>query len=118
MENTAFNNIITEGNRRRVEMMTKKGHDYDKVEVDRLSSFKKVAIICKELDIDCHTPSGVAAVLLVLKLVRDANLKSSGKDPFNESRTDTADDMHNYIDLKTCCEIDEVELALRRAGTT
>ncbi|KKK76831.1 hypothetical protein LCGC14_2859680 [marine sediment metagenome] len=89
--------------------MVSKGADYDKVDVDRLSSFKEVAAILNVLQSEGrqdHTPIGVAETLFALKLVRNANLKNSGKPPNNESRMDTVDDAHNYLDLITALEVE------------
>ncbi len=107
MDNETFESLIKQWDEKRLAIITRKGKDYDQVETDRLSSFKKVAAICKELEVNCTTPSGIADVLLILKLVRDANLKVSGKSPQNESVEDTVLDAHNYIDLRQCCRIDE-----------
>ncbi len=106
MKIETFEEIVSKGEERRRALRQRKTHDYDNEE-DRLASFKQVANICKELKVDVSKPSGIATVLFALKLVRDANLKANGKAPSNESREDTYDDMHNYIDLKMGCEIDE-----------
>jgi len=119
MNNERFNQIVTEGAERRAKILCKKGSDYDKIDSDRLSSFKKVANILNELEVDGHTDhtaTGVATTLLTLKQVRDTNLKSSGRPTQNESRQDTIDDWHNYIDLKTGCEIDEEEAKPKEGG--
>jgi len=108
-----FEKIVTEGEKRRKALRLRKSSDYDKIDSDRLSSFKKVANICNELEVDNftgHTPAGVTTMLLQLKQVRDANLKNSGRPPQNESREDTFDDTHVYVDLKHGCEIDEQEV--------
>ena len=110
MKEPEFNKMVTEGNERRTKMMFKKGSDYDKIDSDRLSSFKEVAIIANTLRVaGCTTFKGsdIANILLILKQVRDANIRSSGRPTQNESRIDTNDDWHNYIDLKLANEIDE-----------
>ncbi len=102
--------LIKEGEKRRSVLRLKKSSDYGKTDI--LSSFKKVASICNVLEVDgftSHTPSGIATMLLQLKQVRDANLKNSGRPPQNESREDTFDDTHIYLDLKHSCEVDEQE---------
>jgi hypothetical protein len=112
MKEEKFNKLVTEGHNRRAAIMLKKGSDYDKIEADRLSSFKKVAIIANELEVaGCTTFKGsdIANILLILKQVRDANIRQSGRPVQNESRQDTLDDWHNYIDLKLANEIDEEE---------
>jgi hypothetical protein len=113
MKEERFNQLVTEGADRRAKLMLKKGSDYDKIEADRLSSFKKVAVIANQLEVAGCTNfqgSDVAHILLILKQVRDANLRQSGRTAQNESRMDTNDDWHNYIDLKLANEIDEEEL--------
>jgi hypothetical protein len=112
MKNDRFLKLVEDRITRCKNLLFKKGSDYDKVDQDRLSSFKKVAAIANELEIDNftgHTGSGVANMLFVLKQVRDANLKHSNRPPQNESRTDTLDDMVNYIDLMVANEEDEFE---------
>ncbi len=107
-----FEQIVDEGEKRRKVLRLKKASDYGQLDSDMLTSFKKVAGICNELEVDGfagHTPSGVATMLLQLKQVRDANLKNSGRPPQNESREDTFDDTHVYLDLKHACELDEQE---------
>ena len=69
-----------------------------------------MAIIANALEVcgfSGFTPSGIATIEVILKLVRDANLKNSGRPPQNESRMDTTDDLINYVHLKTGCEVDE-----------
>ena len=112
MKETDFNKLVTDGSGRREKILLKKGSDYDKIDSDRLSSFKKVATIANELEVaGCTTFKGsdIANILLILKQVRDANICSSGRPTQNESRIDTNDDWHNYIDLKLANEIDEEE---------
>jgi hypothetical protein len=106
MNNQEFEQIVEQINTQRTALMRGKTHDYD-LASDRLASFKQVAAIAKVLQVNCHTGSGIATVLLILKMVRDANLKSSGTAPSNESRNDTVIDWHNYIDLKLANEHDE-----------
>lgn len=110
MKNDKFTELVTSGAERRAAMLLKKGSDYDQIDKDRLSSFKKVAHIANELEVAGCTQfkgSDIANILLILKQVRDANLKTSGRTAQNESRVDTVDDMHNYIDLKLANEVDE-----------
>jgi hypothetical protein len=105
-----FFKMVKDGAERRLKLLEKKGHDYSKSDIDQLSVFKKAATIANALEVDgctTHTGSGMATYQFIIKQVRDANLKQSGKVPLNESREDTIDDMHNYIDLKTANEIDE-----------
>ncbi len=112
MERDKFERIVEEGEERRKVLRLRKGSDYAQIDSDMLSTFKKVANICNVLEVDDftgHTPSGVATILLQLKQVRDANLKNSGRPPLNESRRDTFDDAHVYLDLKHGCEMDEQE---------
>ena len=110
MDARTFDEIVKTAYDRRMSIMGLKGIDYDKVEEgDRLSSFKEVAVILNILRVDGrsdHSPYEVASVLLVLKLVRDANLRALGKEPMNENRTDTLDDLHNYLDLRLAIEED------------
>jgi len=115
-----FEEIVEAGEVRRKALRLKKSSDYDQIDLDRLSSFKKVATICNTLGVDnftSHTPSGIATMLLILKQVRDANLKNSGRLPQNESRADTFDDTHVYVDLKHGCEIDEQEETYGNSNT-
>ena len=110
MQEQKFNQLVTDGNERRGKILFKKGSDYDKIESDRLSSFKKVAVIANQLEVAGCTNfkgSDIANILLILKQVRDANLRQSGRPAQNESRMDTNDDWHNYIDLKLANEMDE-----------
>lgn len=106
MKEPEFDKLITEAHERRHLIMFSKGKDYDQ-EADRLSSFKKVAIILGTLEVKSNTPSGVAMTLLVLKLVRDANLRN--KPPENEGRQDTLDDAANYLDLYLALETERMK---------
>jgi len=112
MKEEVFKKLVTEGATRREGILLKKGSDYDKIDSDRLSSFKESAIIANTLRVAGCTNfkgSDIANILLILKQVRDANIRSSGRPTQNESRIDTNDDWHNYIDLKLANEIDEQE---------
>jgi hypothetical protein len=113
MKNEFFNRLVFEGQKRRFEILLRKGSDYDKIDSDRLSSFKKVAAIANTLEVaGCINFKGsdIANILLILKQVRDANIRQSGRPVQNESRVDTNDDLHNYIDLKFGCEVDEEDI--------
>jgi hypothetical protein len=110
MDAQTFEQLVSDSETRRRAIRQKKRSDYDKDDDDRLSSFRKVAAIVNALEVDGFsgfTPSGIATIMLALKLVRDANLKNSGRPPQNESRMDTTDDLINYVYLKTGCEVDE-----------
>lgn len=114
MKQEDFNKMVKDGSDRRAIILTKKGSDYDKIDQDRLSSFKKIAAIANQLEIAGCTNfrgSDMAMIEILFKMVRDANLKSSGRPVQNESRQDTIDDMHNYIDLKAANEVDEANPA-------
>jgi hypothetical protein len=108
MNTEQLDSLVTKSQSRRRAILSRKGKDYDKEE-DRLSSFREVASILNTLKTDGysgHTASGIAQMLLILKLVRDANLKEGGTTPENESRQDTLDDAHNYLELYEACELD------------
>ena len=110
MDSNTFEQLVGDSETRRRAMRQKKSSDYDKGNDDRLSSFRKVAAIANELEVNGFTGftgSGIATIEVILKLVRDANLKNSGRLPQNESRMDTIDDLINYVYLKTGCEVDE-----------
>jgi len=110
MDKDTFEQLVSDSETRRRAMRQKKRSDYDKGDNDRLSSFRKVAAIANELEVNGFTGftgSGIATIEVILKLVRDANLKNSGRPPQNESRMDTTDDLINYVYLKTGCEVDE-----------
>ena len=117
MDSEEFDEIFRESQERRAKMMGIRGQDYDESNDDqlssfrdRLSSFREVAAILNILHSDGHdkhTASGVAEVLLVLKLVRDFNLKHSEGEVEGESRRDNQDDAHNYLDLRYAIEWDQ-----------
>ena len=91
--------IIESSNSRRMKMLEGKSSDYN--DEDRLSSFKVVSRIQNQLQVDGHqnhTASGVAQTMVILKMVRDSNLRLRGKPSNYESREDTLDDTINYIE--------------------
>ena len=110
MDAQTFEQLVSDSETRRRAIHQKKTSDYDKSDQDCLSAFRKVAAIANELEVNGFTGftgSGIANIEVILKLVRDANLKNSGRPPQNESRMDTIDDLINYVYLKTGCEVDE-----------
>jgi len=100
-----------EAHKRRMEIRTRKAHDYAKDDADCLSNFKVMADV--ELALEKHgyripieKPHGVAAWHLLHKFIRILNLWNDEKSPKNESITDTHDDLANYNDLSKECYID------------
>lgn len=71
---------------------------------DFTANFIDVSNIAKSLDIQVE-PDDVARILAILKMVRDANAKKSGKTL--EERYDHLLDLHNYIDLAHLCEVNK-----------
>ena len=109
-----FEEITKNSIDRRGEIMGLRGDSYGKNEEDEdtLSAFKETAEILNTLQIGGradHKPSEVAMTLIVLKLVRDSNLRLKGVPATQAIRVDSRDDMHNYLDLGFACEIDEEE---------
>jgi len=94
--------------KRRIELRFKKGHDYAS-EADCLDNFKKMARLCKILQLDVSKPYAVALFFVVHKLLRLQNLVQNNKTPENESVLDTIDDALNYLDLTRENLIDQVK---------
>lgn len=118
MKYEEFYKILSESIERRGAIMGVHGEDYGKdkkrsVE-DMLSTFKEVAKILNVLRVDfymVHTAIGVAEMLIVLKMVRNTNMKLKGESISNPTRVDSNDDMHNYMDLAFALELDAEESA-------
>ena len=67
---------------------------------DCLSNFKRVAGLCRLLNLDVFTPEGVAVFYLTTKVDRIANILHVGILPGTEDRlVDSCNDANNYIDL-------------------
>lgn len=110
MNKASFDVYVKEVNERRVKILGDRGEEYDKPEIDTLTCFKKTAAIANALEVaGCKTFKGsdIASILVIVKQVRDANLKQNGKVVYDPVRLDTVLDWHNYVDLKTANEADE-----------
>ena len=88
-------------------MVEEKGHDYAK-EMDTIINFKKQAQINTALELD-ESPKCDALRLVVIKLIRLANLWTNNKEPNNESILDTIMDGMNYLQLAYMCYLDETD---------
>jgi len=85
-------------------ILKSKGSDY--ADADVLSNFKIVSEIVKLAKINAELPEGYAMLMVILKIVRIWNLKTSGKTPENESLLDSYKDLINYCKLSYLCEIE------------
>jgi len=81
----------------KIEVSGKKGNDY--ANEDMLDNFRRMAILCATLNVDVHTPEGVAIFYAIAKIDRFCNLYFSDKVPENESVDDTLMDGGIYFDL-------------------
>jgi len=115
MKTEVFKNLVDSVNDQRLGLIGIRGTEYAKVS-DQVSSFKEVAQMAKVLDIvPGMKPSQFAYVMVLLKLMRNSNLKN--EDPYSERRWDTILDLHNYIDLAIACELDEWPIGQPRKET-
>lgn len=97
MKRSEFLQRMNEGAKRRAGIHLAKSSDYAS-EDDCLLNFKQVHQVCKILDIDTRrSAQDIALFFVVCKLQRICNLR--GKVEKNESRRDTVDDCHIYLDL-------------------
>jgi len=87
-----------------LEILKSKGSDY--ADTDVLSNFKIVSEIVKLAKINATTPEGYAMLMVILKIVRIWNLKTSGKTVENESLLDSYKDLINYCKLSYLCEME------------
>jgi len=96
--------IEEEAFKKRQDIRIRKAKDYANEE-DCLQNFKKIAQLCRALDIDVTRPSGVAIKDALLKMDRLCNLifRKGIINPENESVEDTINDLQNYIDLFREC---------------
>lgn len=92
--------LVEEINKKGIELMKSKGHDY--AGVDILKNFKEMHQMCSLLGIDLSRIEGVHMFYILLKIQRLSNLIFSGKDAKNESIQDTLIDLRNYVDLLNC----------------
>ena len=100
---------------KRLALMLSKSQDY--ATGDSLSNFKRVNQLCRILDIDPRrSPADCARFLMILKVDRWCNLINNKKEsePENESIQDTVLDLHNYIDLAFCCDLETAPESNRR----
>lgn len=88
-----------------LDILKSKGKDY--ADSDVLSNFKIVSEIVKLAKIDATLPEGYAMLMVILKIVRIWNLKTSGKTPENESLLDSYKDLINYCKLSYLCEVEK-----------
>lgn len=88
-----------------MKVLKSKANDY--ADEDVLSNFKIVSEIVKLAKIDATLPEGYAMLMVILKIVRIWNLKTSGKPPENESLMDSYKDGNNYFKLAYLCEIEK-----------
>jgi len=100
-----------EAHKRRMNIRSKKAHDYAKEDDDCLSNFKVMAELAEVLkkygySIPIDKPYGTAFWHLLHKVVRILNLWSEGKSPLNESLQDSFDDLINYACLANECYMD------------
>ncbi len=107
--------------KRRIEIRTRKSHDYAKEDADCLANFKVMADVAQVLEnrgykIDITTPHGVAAWHMLHKFIRVLNLWNDRKEPQNESIVDTHDDMANYNNLALECYMDYTEELEKQAS--
>lgn len=101
----------------RMKMIAGKAQDYATEDV--LSNFKRMTILCKELDIDVRrSPGDCARFLFLLKLDRWCNLNKKGAVPLNESIRDTVLDGHNYWDLAYLCDMETLNGNNEKSGTS
>lgn len=97
MERERLKKFIEENHKSHVVVMFERGHDY--ATEDILSNFKRMAEICKIWKVDVTKPEDCAFFLRLLKIDRERNLLTSGKDPKGERLEDTFQDDQNYLDL-------------------
>jgi len=112
MKKIAFYGFVKEVDERRFSTLGDRGAKYDNSETDVLGSFKKVAAIANILEVaGCSNFKGsdIANILMILKQVRDANMKKNGQGIYDPTRLDTLVDWHNYLDLRSANEADELE---------
>ena len=81
-----------------LDIIESKSNDY--ADADVLSNFKIVSEIVKLSKINTELPEGYAMLMVILKIVRIWNLKTSGKPPENESLMDSYKDGNNYFKLR------------------
>lgn len=95
MKSDTFLNQVHDTNTRRELLLQKRGQEYAK-DSDQLSSFKEMSAIWNTLHpSQLLSPTDIAEILVILKLMRFANLRSSAF----SSLDDTMQDLHNYLDL-------------------
>ncbi len=92
--------IVESLNKKGIELMKSKGHDY--ADADILKNFKQVHQMITLLGIDTSKVEGVHLFYVILKIQRLCNLLFSGKEAKNESIQDTLIDLRNYVDLLNC----------------
>ncbi len=106
--------IEEKAHKRRMEIRSKKAHDYAKEDADCLSNFKVMADVEASLkkhgySIPIDKAHGVAFWHVLHKMVRILNLWNEETDPQNEGLQDTHDDLSNYNDLAWECYTDYIE---------
>ena len=92
--------IIDSVNKKRIDLIKSKGHDYSGVDV--LKNFKQMNELINLLEIDMTRIEGVHMFYVLLKIQRICNLIFSNKDAKNESLQDSLIDLLNYTDLLNC----------------
>ncbi len=92
--------FIEEINKKGIELLKSKGHDY--AGEDILKNFKQMHQLMAILEIDTSKIEGIHMFYIVLKIQRLCNLLFSNKVAKNESIADTLIDLRNYTDLLNC----------------
>lgn len=87
-------------NKKGIELLKSKGHDYAGVDV--LKNFKQMHQLISLLEVDTSKVEGVHMFYIILKIQRLCNLLFSNKVTKNESISDTLIDLRNYTDLLNC----------------
>ena len=107
MDKNIFVNYVTKVFRKRLDLCMSKSHDY--ATEDILANFKRVAKLCKTMNVDVTCPEGVAMFFIIHKLDRENNLKLK-KSAKCESRADTMEiDLPNYIDLYNALRAESIK---------
>lgn len=92
--------FVEQINKKGLEIMKTKGHDY--AGEDILKNFKEMQQMITLLNVDTTKIEGTHMFYILLKIQRLCNLMFSDKVAKNESIQDTLIDLRNYVDLLNC----------------
>lgn len=97
--------LIEEMDKKLLDVLRSKGHDYASEDV--LSNFKRLSEASRILNINTQSSIGYAMFMVLMKIDRISNLLNSNKAPSNESVDDSFGDGINYLKLAWLCYKEE-----------